>query len=59
MSTPAPLPHDAVAARARQLWQIANSPSGRDREFWLAAETELRLEHAQTKTAAKSRRRRA
>ena len=50
--TPAPLTHEAVSARARQLWQIADSPTGRDLEFWLAAQEELKLEQDQTSAAA-------
>ena len=43
-STPSALNQDDVSARARQLWESAGSPSDRDLEFWLAAETALRRE---------------
>jgi len=33
--------HDAIAARARQLWAEAGRPTGRDEEFWLRAEQQL------------------
>ncbi|WP_431015529.1 DUF2934 domain-containing protein [Bradyrhizobium pachyrhizi] len=32
---------DEIRARARQLWEEAGCPSGRDLEFWLQAEREL------------------
>jgi hypothetical protein len=32
---------EQITAKARELWQKAGSPSGRDLEFWLAAEHEL------------------
>jgi hypothetical protein len=41
-----------TASRARQLWQINGSPSGRDTEFWLQAESELRKELAQVEEQA-------
>ena len=38
-------PHDeAVRARAHQLWEQAGRPEGRDREFWLQAELDLKKE---------------
>jgi len=37
-----PLPdHEAVAARAREIWEARGCPSGRDLEIWFAAEGEL------------------
>ncbi|HEX2852525.1 MAG TPA: DUF2934 domain-containing protein [Opitutaceae bacterium] len=42
--TPSSLTHEAITMRARKLWASAGSPSDRDLEFWLAAETELRNE---------------
>jgi Protein of unknown function (DUF2934). len=36
--------HAVIADRARRFWQDAGSPEGRDLEFWLAAESELRRE---------------
>jgi hypothetical protein len=35
---------EQIQAKARELWQKAGSPEGRDLEFWLAAEHELRRE---------------
>lgn len=37
--------HEAVAERARALWEKAGWPNGRDDEFWFQAENELRTEH--------------
>ncbi len=42
---PAP---EQITARARKLWQLNGSPPGRDEEFWLQAESELRQEMRQT-----------
>ena len=36
--------HEAVSQRAYQLWQNSDSPSGRDNEFWLEAERQLKAE---------------
>jgi hypothetical protein len=33
---------EAVRARARELWESNGRPAGRDLEFWLQAERELR-----------------
>jgi Protein of unknown function (DUF2934) len=33
--------NEQITARARELWQKAGSPDGRDLEFWLGAEHEL------------------
>jgi hypothetical protein len=41
-STANPNPEE-IGARARELWQLAGSPPGRDLEFWLGAEQELRM----------------
>lgn len=38
---PAPLSHEAIAARAYQLWEEAGRPEGRAEEFWRQAETQL------------------
>lgn len=40
--------HDAVADRARKLWQAAGSPEGQDLAFWLRAENELHEESNKT-----------
>ncbi len=34
--------HTAIAARAQQLWESHGRPEGRDVEFWLEAERQLR-----------------
>jgi hypothetical protein len=34
--------HSLISATAQQNWEKAGRPSGRDMEFWLAAETQLR-----------------
>ena len=34
--------HDEIAARARQLFEASGHPGGRDLEFWLEAERQLR-----------------
>lgn len=47
-ATSAPIDPVHVQSRARHLWQLAGSPPGRDDEFWLQAESELKKERAQT-----------
>jgi uncharacterized membrane protein YdjX (TVP38/TMEM64 family) len=44
---PARIDPAQITARARSLWQIAGSPPGRDLDFWLQAESELKKERAQ------------
>lgn len=34
--------HEQISSRARDLWQQNGEPSGRDEEFWLEAERQLR-----------------
>jgi hypothetical protein len=34
--------NEVVRARAKELWEINGRPAGRDLEFWLQAERELR-----------------
>lgn len=41
---PTPPSHEEISERAKRLWQNAGGPSGRDFEFWYAAEAELRSE---------------
>jgi Protein of unknown function (DUF2934) len=36
--------HELISARARELWEKAGCPDGRDLEFWFAAESQLREE---------------
>jgi hypothetical protein len=33
---------EQISARARELWEQHGRPAGRDQEFWLQAESELR-----------------
>jgi hypothetical protein len=33
---------ERIRARAQRLWEAAGRPTGRDEEFWLAAEAELK-----------------
>jgi len=40
---------EEISARARQLWQQANSPEGRDLEFWLAAEQDLQKDRREVR----------
>jgi hypothetical protein len=35
---------DRIARRARELWELAGYPDGRDDEFWLQAEGEVKGE---------------
>ncbi len=44
-----PIQHEEIAARARELWQKAGSPDGRDLEFWLGAEAELQRDREDVK----------
>ena len=37
---------DEIRARARQLWEQAGRPAGRDLDFWLQAERELANDEA-------------
>ena len=37
---------DAIRARAHQLWEQAGRPEGRDHEFWLQAELDLKKDAA-------------
>jgi hypothetical protein len=45
---------EEVTARARQLWQQAGQPSGRDEEFWFSAEAELRKDRQLSVNTAKN-----
>ena len=42
---------DEIATRSRYLWKVAGRPEGRDLEFWLAAEIEVRREREETRLA--------
>ena len=37
-----PITEEAIRARAHQLWEQAGRPEGRDPEFWLQAELDLK-----------------
>ncbi len=39
---PSPSRRSQITARAYQLWEQAGRPSGRDLDFWLEAEREIR-----------------
>ena len=51
---PATPTHEEISARARQLWQLAGEPAGRDEEFWLGAEAELRKDRELSVSTAKA-----
>jgi hypothetical protein len=36
------IPEEAIRGRAHQLWEQAGQPEGRDGEFWLQAELDLK-----------------
>ena len=36
--------HEEISRRARTIWEQEGRPEGRDKEHWLQAEAELRLE---------------
>jgi len=44
--------HEAIASRARRLWEEAGRPEGRDEEFWLRAERQLLSEMGKLPAAA-------
>jgi hypothetical protein len=44
---------DKIKELAYQLWQDAGSPHGRDMDFWLAAEAQLKTARAAEPKAAK------
>jgi hypothetical protein len=43
--------HGEIGARSLHLWKLAGRPSGRDLEFWLAAEVEVSRERQATRRA--------
>jgi hypothetical protein len=47
------LNHDEIARLASQLWQAEGSQSGRDQEYWLRAEQQLRAISQQGNKPAK------
>jgi hypothetical protein len=42
MQNQAQVGHEAVAQRAKQIWEIEGRQAGRDLEYWLRAERELK-----------------
>lgn len=40
-ANPPPITHEAIAERARQLWQRKGGPQGQDDQIWREAEGEL------------------
>lgn len=49
-----PPPFNAIHARAYQLWQHANRPTGQDVDFWLQAEQQVMLPQAKAPTNTKT-----
>ena len=47
-ATPSP---GEIGARSQRLWRLSGRPNGRDLEFWLAAEGEVRREREATRRA--------
>lgn len=50
-----PIHHEEITARARQLWQEAGSPEGRDLEFWLGAEQALHVDRDDVSRTSKGK----
>lgn len=46
------LSHEAIAQRARRIWENRGQPSGDDVEIWLEAETQLAAEAASARTTS-------
>ena len=45
-----PMPtHDEISAKAKELWEKAGEPQGRDEEFWLRAELMLEAKPVEVK----------
>ena len=42
-----PVPEEEVRKKARELWEAAGRPEGKDEEFWLEAERQLKEEMVQ------------
>lgn len=36
------LPEEEIRKKARELWEAAGKPEGKDQEFWLEAERQLK-----------------
>ncbi len=43
MNSNATVDHNTIAHTAKGLWEKAGRPAGRDLEFWLSAESQLRI----------------
>jgi hypothetical protein len=43
---PLEVPHDKIAARAREIWERKGRPHGQDIQNWVEAVGELRAEYA-------------
>jgi hypothetical protein len=50
------IPHEKIAMRAYEKWVKRGRPNGSDRQDWLEAEAELRVEYARTPGATPTRR---
>jgi Protein of unknown function (DUF2934) len=46
--------HEEISKRAREIWEREGRPEGRDKEHWLQAEAELRLESEKSQTQPSS-----
>jgi hypothetical protein len=44
--------HEEITQRAREIWERAGRPEGRDEEHWLQAEAELRQEKERSNLSA-------
>jgi hypothetical protein len=55
--TPFKIPHEKIAQRAYEKWVKRGRPHGQDRQDWLEAEAELRVEYARGSTGAMPARR--
>jgi len=55
-TSPLGFSHDAIAARAREIWHARNCPIGQDEEIWFEAERQLAAE-VPTRSAPVTRRR--
>jgi hypothetical protein len=50
--TPAQVSHEAIANLARQIWEREGRQPGRDMDYWLQAEREVRARQGRNPTSA-------
>ena len=55
-TSPLGIPHEAIAARAREIWHARHCPIGQDEEIWFEAERQLAAEQT-TRPVLPTRRR--